>query len=106
MTTLCCVGAIENNDQGSARQSRNTFATGGNLAVGHHYASPLLLLFAQFEVRKWCTGVYKEPSCMWKAEELDHAVTLMGYGTSDQGEDYWLIKWVCCCARHFCACEQ
>jgi len=37
-------------------------------------------------------GVYKEPSCMWKAEELDHAVTLMGYGTSEQGEDYWLIK--------------
>lgn len=29
---------------------------------------------------------------MWKAEELDHAVTLMGYGTSEEGEDYWLIK--------------
>lgn len=42
--------------------------------------------------RFYSHGVYKEPSCMWKAEELDHAVTLMGYGTSEEGEDYWLIK--------------
>ena len=38
------------------------------------------------------SGVYKEPGCMWKADELDHAVTLMGYGTNEGGEDYWLIK--------------
>ena len=38
-------------------------------------------------------GVYKEPDCMWKAQDLDHAVTLVGYGTSPQGEDYWLIKY-------------
>ena len=44
------------------------------------------------EACKCGAGVYKEPSCMWKAEELDHAVTLMGYGTSEEGEDYWLIK--------------
>ena len=37
-------------------------------------------------------GVYKEPDCMWKEGELDHAVTLMGYGTDPQGQDYWLIK--------------
>lgn len=37
-------------------------------------------------------GVYREPSCLWKADDLDHAVTLMGYGTSAEGSDYWLIK--------------
>ena len=41
----------------------------------------------------WCSaGVYKEPNCMWKEGDLDHAVTLMGYGTTHHGEDYWLIK--------------
>ena len=46
----------------------------------------------QREVTVLYAGVYKEPDCLWKADELDHAVTLVGYGTDPQGEDYWLIK--------------
>jgi hypothetical protein len=37
-------------------------------------------------------GVYKETSCMTKEDDLDHAVLLVGYGTTAGGEDYWLIR--------------
>ncbi|CAD5117923.1 DgyrCDS6668 [Dimorphilus gyrociliatus] len=36
-------------------------------------------------------GVYSDPKCGNKPEDLDHAVLLVGYGTLD-GKDYWLIK--------------
>lgn len=36
-------------------------------------------------------GVYYEPACGSKVEELDHAVLAVGYGTM-QGEPYWLVK--------------
>jgi len=36
-------------------------------------------------------GVYKEPECENKPENLDHAVLAVGYGTL-RGEPYWLIK--------------
>ncbi|KAL3135552.1 hypothetical protein ABBQ38_006030 [Trebouxia sp. C0009 RCD-2024] len=42
--------------------------------------------------RFYSHGVYQEPDCKWKAGDLDHAVTLVGYGTSERGQDYWLIK--------------
>ena len=34
-------------------------------------------------------GVYSEPSC--SAEKLDHAMLLVGYGTTG-GEDYWICQ--------------
>ena len=40
-------------------------------------------------------GVWKEPGCFWKVGDLDHAVTLMGYGVSTHGNSYWLIKYAC-----------
>lgn len=39
-----------------------------------------------------CAGIYQEPNCRWKEDELDHAVTLMGYGRSTHGQEFWLIK--------------
>jgi len=35
-------------------------------------------------------GVYKDVKC--SSENLDHAVAVVGYGTTEDGEDYWLVK--------------
>lgn len=37
------------------------------------------------------SGVYNEPSCHNKADELDHGVSIVGYG-SESGNDYWMVR--------------
>lgn len=39
----------------------------------------------------YSAGVYYDTSCMWKPDELDHSMMLVGYGTDVEG-DYWLIR--------------
>ena len=43
-------------------------------------------------LRFYSSGVYADPQCMYEAKDLDHAVVLVGYGTSPTEGDYWLIR--------------
>lgn len=40
--------------------------------------------------RYYAEGVYYNPEC--STEDLDHAVVLVGYGTTWNGTDYWLLR--------------
>ena len=43
--------------------------------------------------------------CKQKLDELDHAVIVSGYGTTEDGQDYWLMKntWCALEPRTSCA---
>ena len=58
--------------------------------------SPSIRVRLQPGFRFYSEGVYVEPKCGWKHDDLDHSVTLVGYGRSDHGTDYWHIR----CAAH------
>jgi len=40
----------------------------------------------------YSSGVYDDPACQSGLAALDHTVLLVGYGTSEGGEDYWKVK--------------
>ncbi|XP_018560793.1 cathepsin L1-like [Anoplophora glabripennis] len=37
-------------------------------------------------------GVYYDPECGSKPEEMNHAVLIVGYGVEPNGQKYWLVK--------------
>ena len=38
------------------------------------------------------SGVYYNPQCKSDDDDLDHEVLVVGYGTDDNGADYWIVK--------------
>jgi hypothetical protein len=39
----------------------------------------------------YSAGIYFDTACMWKPQDLDHSMMLVGYG-SEAGGDYWLVR--------------
>ena len=59
----------------------------------HLHGPVAVSLDASLDTFKWYSeGVYKEVACKTKEDDLDHAVLLVGYGTTAGGEDFWLIR--------------
>lgn len=56
----------------------------GPLAVGVDAGSERFRFYSE--------GIYHRDACGTRPRDLDHAVVLVGYGTSDEGEDYWLVR--------------
>ncbi|KAI8473422.1 MAG: hypothetical protein J3K34DRAFT_518916 [Monoraphidium minutum] len=47
---------------------------------------------SQLDFKFYSGGVYANRKCKSGRDDLDHAVLVVGYGTTDEGEDYWLIR--------------
>lgn len=39
----------------------------------------------------YSSGVYDDPACANGVDDLDHTVMAIGYGTTAEGQDYWLV---------------
>ncbi len=69
--------------EGDTQGIKRAVYTQGPLAISIDAGQPSFRFYA--------SGVYYEPNCLWKEYDLDHAVTLVGYGEED-GEAYWEVR--------------
>ncbi|CAN0024973.1 unnamed protein product [Hapterophycus canaliculatus] len=44
------------------------------------------------DFKAYAGGVYDNPGCSTLPEKVNHAVLCVGYGTTEDGIDYWIIK--------------
>lgn len=45
--------------------------------------------------RLYKSGVYKNDKCKTGADDLDHGVLIVGYGTDKQAGDFWIVVSTC-----------
>ncbi|KAI4876596.1 hypothetical protein NFI96_034275 [Prochilodus magdalenae] len=69
-------------ESGDENYLQRVVATIGPISVGIDDTKPTFRLYE--------SGVYNEPGC--NSLNLNHAVLVVGYGTVDNKEDYWLVK--------------
>lgn len=71
-----------NIDQGNEEALKIAVATIGPISVAIDASSKNFLFFSE--------GIFSDENC--SSENLDHAVLLVGYGSSKTEGDYWIIK--------------
>ena len=67
--------------EGDEEGLKAAVANNGPVAVGVN---------AEQQWQFYKSGIFNDPNC--DPDGIDHAVLVVGYGTSDDGQDYWLIK--------------
>ena len=68
--------------QGDEKKMAEAVATVGPVSVAIDASHESFQFYSE--------GVYNEPQC--DAQNLDHGVLVVGFGTDESGEDYWLVK--------------
>jgi len=60
------------------------------VAVDNYPAIAVAIDASHSSFQFYSSGVYNEPAC--NPNNLDHAVSIIGYGTASVGGDYWLVR--------------
>ncbi|XP_073995758.1 procathepsin L-like [Rhodnius prolixus] len=68
--------------EGNETQLMEAVATVGPIAAAMHASLTSFQFYSE--------GVYYDPNC--NSRRLDHGVLVIGYGTTEDGIDYWLVK--------------
>jgi cathepsin L len=61
-------------------------------AVYKHGPVAVSIDAAHESFRFYSEGVFTSKDCKIDPDDMDHAVLLVGYGTTEDGQDYWLIR--------------